>query len=261
MIKDSRRGSVKWSVLGFLVIALIAATIFTSTANQGDSEAQAVVKEYKSKLYNVSYNLINMDMDMVDVIKDNDEYKQFFTQKAFEKFKYNRVMLLPRQVADNMKYNLQLKDIKFTKAPNEEKNKLVFDYDLVMNVLSTDGSNSVENEIGQVTLVKEEGQWKIDNDWFNLNDTFKKGLELDVRQVVWEQLTPKDKERVEGNWQASKSSKITLTENMGNLNDKSYIGKEVYLIDFQTKSIPAPNNIIVYASLDEYKVIGYGYLD
>jgi bla regulator protein BlaR1 len=62
MIKDFRRNSVKWSVLGLLVIALIATAVFTSTANQGDSEAQAVVKEYKSKLYNVSYNSINWEM-------------------------------------------------------------------------------------------------------------------------------------------------------------------------------------------------------
>ena len=172
MIKDFRRNSVKWSVLGFLVIVLIAAVVFTSTANQGESEAQAVVKEYKSKLYNVSYNSINME----NAIKDNDEYKQFFTQKGFNKFTINRVMLLPRQVADNKKYNLQLKDIKFKKASSTEKNKLIFDYDIVMNVLSVTGSNSVENEVGQVTLVKESGRWKIDNDWFNLNDTFKMGL-------------------------------------------------------------------------------------
>ena len=45
---------------------------------------------------------------------------------------------------------------------------------------------------------------------------------------------------------------------MGIINDKSYIGKEVYLIDFPTKSISVP--IIVYASLDDYKIIGYGYV-
>ena len=42
--------------------------------------------------------------------------------------------------------------------------------------------------------------------------------------------------------------------NMGILNDKSYIGEEVYLINFQTKSISVPNNIIVYASLDDYRL-------
>ena len=128
---------------------------------------------------------------------------------------------------------------------------MVFNYDLVMIVLSADGSNSVENEIGQ---------WKIENDWFNLNDTFKKGLISDVRQVVWEQLTPEDKERVQGNWQSSKSNKIILTESMGNINDKSYIGKEVYLIDFKTKSISI-SNMIVFASLDNYIIVGYGYVD
>ena len=117
MIKDFRRNSVKWSVLGLLVIGLIATAVFNSTANQGDSEAQAVVKEYKSKLYNVSYNSINWG----NAIKDNDEYKQFFTQNGSDHFTTNRVMQLPRQVADNKKYNLQLNDIKFKKAPNEEK--------------------------------------------------------------------------------------------------------------------------------------------
>jgi hypothetical protein len=77
----------------------------------------------------------------------------------------------------------------------------------------------------------------------------------------WDQLTSKDKERVEGNWQASKSNRIILTETMGNINDKSYIGKEVYLIDFKTKSISVPNNMIVFASLNDYKIIGGGYAD
>ena len=83
----------------------------------------------------------------------------------------------------------------------------------------------------------------------------------DVREVVWDQLTSKDKERLEGDWQASTSNKITLTENMGIINDKSYIGKKVYLIEFKTKSISVPNNMIVYASLDDYKIVGYGYVD
>jgi hypothetical protein len=83
----------------------------------------------------------------------------------------------------------------------------------------------------------------------------------DVREVVWDQLTSKDKERVEGNWQASKSNKMILTESMGIINDKSYIGKEVYLVDFQTKSISIPNNMIVYASLYDYKIVGYGIVE
>lgn len=83
----------------------------------------------------------------------------------------------------------------------------------------------------------------------------------DVREVVWNQLNAQDKEHIKGTWNDFKVSKITVTENMGRIEDKSYIGKEVYLIDFQTDSISKPNNRIVYASLDDYKLIGYGYVN
>lgn len=85
--------------------------------------------------------------------------------------------------------------------------------------------------------------------------------EQDVREVIWYQLTSKDKERIKGTWQDSELRKITLNENMGIINYKSYIGKEVYLIDFPTKNISMPNNMIVYASLDDYKLIGYGFVE
>jgi len=54
---------------------------------------------------------------------------------------------------------------------------------------------------------------------------------------------------------------MTLTESMGIINDKSYIGKEVYLIDFQTKNMSMPNNMLVYAALDDYKIVGYGLVE
>lgn len=49
---------------------------------------------------------------------------------------------------------------------------------------------------------------------------------------------------------------------MGNISDKSYIEKEVYVINFTIKDKNTkPNNRIVYATLDENKVIGYGYVE
>ncbi len=164
MIKDSRRSSVKWSVLGLLVVVLIASAVFTSSTNP-ENEAQAVVKEYKSKLYSVSYDAIDMEA----IVQASDEYNIFFTQNGFNKFITNRVILLPSQEAYHRKFNLQFKDIQFKKLVSEEKNKLVFDYDLDINVLSANGSNSVVNETGQITLVKENAQWKIENDWFDVN--------------------------------------------------------------------------------------------
>jgi hypothetical protein len=82
----------------------------------------------------------------------------------------------------------------------------------------------------------------------------------DVREAVWNQFDTKVKKQIKGTWKDGSQMKITLTESMGNINDKTYIGKEVYIINFTTKSISSENNIIVYASIEDYKIIGFGYL-
>jgi hypothetical protein len=83
----------------------------------------------------------------------------------------------------------------------------------------------------------------------------------DVRDVVWNQLTPKDKERINGTWQDGKLYKRILNKDMGIINDKTYINKEIYIVDFPTKNFSMPNNMLVFASLSDYKIIGYGYVD
>lgn len=85
--------------------------------------------------------------------------------------------------------------------------------------------------------------------------------EQDIRELAYNQLTSGDKERIARTWKDSKLSKITLREGMGNITDKSYMGKEVYLVDFPTKSNSIPNNMIVYLSIDSNKLLGYGFVE
>lgn len=85
--------------------------------------------------------------------------------------------------------------------------------------------------------------------------------EQDIREIAFNQLTSKDKERISGTWKDSKLSKIILNESMGILSDKSYVGKEVYTVDFPTKDISDPHNMIVFLGMDNSKLIGYGYVD
>ena len=78
-------------------------------------------------------------------------------------------------------------------------------------------------------------------------------------QTVWSQLDLKDLDFIRD---GSTLKKTLLGEGMGiDLRDKSYIGKEVYIIEFTTTRRAVPNNLIVYASLDDYKVVGYGLVD
>jgi hypothetical protein len=86
----------------------------------------------------------------------------------------------------------------------------------------------------------------------------------DVREVVWYQLSLEDKERIDGEWEEAKVSTITLKEHMMNFSEETltYVGKEVFLVDFPTtdKNVK-PNNIAVYADMETFNFIGYGFVD
>ncbi len=83
-----------------------------------------------------------------------------------------------------------------------------------------------------------------------------------IKKIVWEQLDSKTQEFIKGNWRSGSLSKVTLTESMGNVNDESYIGKEVFIISYTTKrDNPTINTIGVFASLEDYKIIGFGNVD
>ncbi|WP_273126979.1 hypothetical protein [Bacillus weihaiensis] len=97
----------------------------------------------------------------------------------------------------------------------------------------------------------------------NSNEQDKKiNVDKDVREVVWGQLSSEQKERIDGTWEFGKVSKIILNEDMMSLiNDKTYDGEEVYLIDFPTKNKFIPNNMIVYADLKTFDYIGSGLVE
>lgn len=90
----------------------------------------------------------------------------------------------------------------------------------------------------------------------------------DMREIVWEQMPTKLKNQVKGTWKDGKvDSRITLGENSiviaeGEVvKDKSYAGKEVYVIDFPTKDKGIPNNMLVYADVNTFNFIGNGPVD
>ncbi|RLQ96349.1 hypothetical protein D9X91_08500 [Falsibacillus albus] len=65
-----------------------------------------------------------------------------------------------------------------------------------------------------------------------------------------------------GKWTKARITKITLQINMiTSGSDKSYIGKEVYMIDFPTSNQSKPSNIIVFADIDTLEIIGNGLVD
>jgi hypothetical protein len=81
----------------------------------------------------------------------------------------------------------------------------------------------------------------------------------DVRESVWNQLTEKEKEHIEGTWKKASVQKIILRQSMGNIKDKTFIGKEVYIVDYPSNDNPSLGGVAVYADIKSHRVIGYGY--
>jgi hypothetical protein len=46
---------------------------------------------------------------------------------------------------------------------------------------------------------------------------------------------------------------------MGNIKDNSYIGKQVYIVDYPSNDNPSLGGVAVYADVKSFKLIGYGY--
>ncbi|HRN97165.1 MAG TPA: hypothetical protein PLZ58_01810 [Candidatus Saccharibacteria bacterium] len=85
----------------------------------------------------------------------------------------------------------------------------------------------------------------------------------DVREVVWRQLSEKQKSEIVGTWEDGKVSKTTLSEGnaISRVGDKSYVGQGVYLINFPSKLNATIGDVIIYADVKTYNIIGYGLRD
>ncbi|HET8884230.1 MAG TPA: hypothetical protein VFM68_02045 [Candidatus Saccharimonadales bacterium] len=85
----------------------------------------------------------------------------------------------------------------------------------------------------------------------------------DVRKAVWEHLPADRQELTKSTWKDAKVQQITL-DGAGNITGElveSYVGTEVYMVDFTTTRKAIPNNIIVIADKDTFEIIGYGLVD
>jgi len=97
----------------------------------------------------------------------------------------------------------------------------------------------------------------------NQNEQTKRLLTSDeIIKIVFEQFPKERKEAITFDLKEIKLNKIILEEKMGSITDKHFIGKEVYEIEFTIKDKSVrPTNRFVFATLENYKIIGYGYVD
>jgi hypothetical protein len=84
---------------------------------------------------------------------------------------------------------------------------------------------------------------------------------FDVREAVWNQLSDEHKKQIQGTWKDASVYQRVLRQEMGFNIDKTYIGKEVFIVGYPSNDNPTLGGIIVYADIKSHKLIGYGYRD
>lgn len=90
-----------------------------------------------------------------------------------------------------------------------------------------------------------------------------KPAKVDARETVWDQLSARQKEEIDGTWSDGKITRVTLSENSGMraIGDTDYTGNVVYFIGFPSLHSATIGDVIVYADVNTSEIIGYGLRD
>jgi hypothetical protein len=105
---------------------------------------------------------------------------------------------------------------------------------------------------------------KTEEKQYNQNSKEVQSIEtktLDVREAVWNQLSDEHKKQIQGTWEDATVTKRVLSESMGFNLDKTFIGKEVYIVGYPTIENRTFGAIGVFADIESQRLIGYGHRD
>lgn len=80
----------------------------------------------------------------------------------------------------------------------------------------------------------------------------------DVRKIAWNSLSEEEQVEVIGAWKEAKVSKVVADTNRFLLKDKSFEGKEVNLVEFESKQQALLGNILILVDDPTDKVVGVG---
>lgn len=94
-------------------------------------------------------------------------------------------------------------------------------------------------------------------------DTTNETVKKDVREAVWEQMSDQQKAEIIGTWQDGKVSRITWSDGavMRATVNKSYVGQAVYVITFPSNLNATIGDVVVFADVNTFDIIGYGLRD
>lgn len=94
------------------------------------------------------------------------------------------------------------------------------------------------------------------------NKTNEKLISKENLEKIYNELPENIKKEIDFNYDNIDVSNVILEKDMGFISDNTYLGKEVYKVNFviRDKNIQ-PNERIVFVTTEEFNYIGEGYID
>lgn len=164
-------------IVKLFTLLIVSVLLFGCSSAKQEDAAKEVVTQYKTSLYNIEdYNKAFQDYtsDIEGFAKSLESYKKYFTEEGYKQFISKRTATLPIEACEKGKHNLKVININFDKV-TEERDKLILDYTVSLKA-SYPSADKITDEKSQATLVKENNEWKISNDWCYMNDLFQADL-------------------------------------------------------------------------------------
>lgn len=150
----------------FTVLILLF-TFILSACSSNDSElndAIKVAKEYKTAELEADKPETNEEISMEDIEAKEDAIRPLTITRFFERNKISRMYYFPLLIAKIKESEIVVSDLNFT-----EKHQSEDEIELEYTGLMSFAQEKIELE-GIITLLKEENEWKVNNDVYNFED-------------------------------------------------------------------------------------------
>ncbi|GIP43985.1 hypothetical protein J45TS6_24440 [Paenibacillus sp. J45TS6] len=152
--------------MSFTVLILLFTLILSAcTSNDRDlDEAIKVAKVYKIAELEANQPKPNGEISMEAIEAKEEAIKPLTNTKFFESNKMSRVYSRSLLIAKIKESKVVVSDLKFT-SKNQSENEIELEYSGLMSF----AKEKIELE-GIITLLKEENEWKVNNDVYNFED-------------------------------------------------------------------------------------------
>lgn len=175
---DKSKAMRKVAVIGSFI--LVCSMLLVASGCSKDSDEAAAIRageDLKKKQYEIQIPAIEKENTTVEqeveaILKEQEEYKPFLTEKGYESFVVNRQSSIATIYAVKNKVNMKINKMDFENMnqANMEKETYAFKYSIDIELspseLTSSKGTSVVTKTGNMTVVKENDTWKVlkDND-------------------------------------------------------------------------------------------------